>query len=149
MDLWRLTPERNAERAFSGEGAKKYGGRWNRSGIAAVYASSSLALCTLEILVHLDPVLFPSHYLYHITVSDKVPTSELSEDLPNDWRIYPAPEILQDIGSRWLISRVTCALRVPSAVIPTEWNWVLNPLHPDFARLAIAGPQLYEFDPRL
>ena len=70
-------------------------------------------------------------------------------DLPADWRNTPAPAALRTIGKDWLLAAETAILRVPSALIPQEWNYVLNPLHPDFAQLRVLAPEALAIDGRL
>lgn len=149
MRLWRLAAARHA--ALDGEGARRYGGRWTPRGYAVVYASASLSLAALERLVHTDPDLEPAD-LVAIFIDIKpviaIEAIEVSE-LPRDWRDYPAPESLGRIGETWIRSARTAVLSVPSAVIPAERNYLLNPAHADFKRCAHGPPEPFTFDPRL
>jgi RES domain-containing protein len=70
-------------------------------------------------------------------------------DLPANWRNHPAPETLQQIGNEWLRAQNAVALVVPSAIVPQEENWLFNPAHSDFAKLAIHPPSEFQFDSRL
>ena len=149
MRLWRLTPKETIEKAFNGEGAKKYGGRWNRKGTPLVYLASSLSLCALETLVHTDSDLFPAHYYYTVDVPEDSLISDLEVPLPDGWETTPGPDLLQEIGTNWFESKKSPLLRVPSAVIPQEFNYLLNPTHADFDKLSIGKPQIFKFDPRL
>src|SRR6476659_3221266 len=97
--VWRITSTRHAGRAFDGEGARLYGGRWNRPGVPVVYCSATLSLAALEYFVHLEPGLAPSL----VTLAAEIPASLAVEiwdieSLPADWRSYPAPERLKDLG---------------------------------------------------
>lgn len=149
MRVWRLCKREHA--AFDGDGARRAGGRWNRRGTPMVYTSESLSLAAIEILVHCDPGLLP-HDL--VAVSADIPDSvkierlELST-LPRDWRRLPAPEALARIGSAWADSERTLVLSVPSAVVPRERNYLLNPKHPEFAKIRRGTPEQFSLDPRL
>lgn len=148
---WRITKAKYAEDAFSGEGARRAGGRFNSPGHAAVYASSSLALAELEILVNLPTDrLLGSYIAFQIQIPEAEIESRSPEDLPAGWRSDPAPRPVKDIGDRWLASGRGLALKVPSAVVPRESNYLLRPKgHPGFDRLNIEGPFDPDVDPRL
>ena len=151
MLVWRICKKRHVRTAFSGIGAEKHGGRWNRKGERMVYASSSLSLATLELFVHLEPRLIPSD-LHSIvaTLPDSVSFEELTiKQLPKNWRRYPAPARLQAIGSKWLRGKRSFVLIVPSAVNPDEKNILLNPLHPEAASLTDIKSKPFHFDPRM
>jgi len=70
-------------------------------------------------------------------------------ELPRNWRRYPAPEAMADLGTRWARTGETAVLIVPSAVIPAESNYLINPRHPDFAKIRVARPERFGFDPRM
>ncbi|MGH7535623.1 MAG: RES family NAD+ phosphorylase [Gemmatimonadales bacterium] len=149
-EAWRIVKAQHAAGAFSGEGARLYGGRWTSRGRRAVYASSSAALAILEMLVHLEaPALLPAYVLIPVGIPDDVIQRLDPAALPPDWREYPAPARLQEMGDAWLDAGVTPALQVPSAIVPAEFNFLLNPAHPEFARILIGAPRPYTFDPRL
>jgi RES domain-containing protein len=149
--VWRLTSARYGASAFDGEGARLYGGRWNHPGIAVVYCSATLSLAALEYFVHVEPDLAPSSL---VAVAADLPAGldvealEV-EALPADWRTYPGPERLRDLGTGWVRAGRTAVLQVPSSVIPHEMNVLLNPAHPDFARIHIRGAEPFSFDPRV
>ena len=137
--------------AFDGEGARVFGGRWNRPGTPVVYTSGTLALAALEIFVHLD---VPESAANLVAVPADVPASVpvakvLASDLPARWREYIAPEALADIGARWAQARQTAVLAVPSAVIPQESNYLLNPAHALFSKISIGSAARFSFDPRM
>jgi RES domain-containing protein len=151
MRVWCICHEKWAKTAFDGQGAKIYGGRWNSIGIAVVYTSSSLALAALELLVHLGVKKMPLHY---VAISADIPESltiekvELSK-LPQNWRSDPAPAELAIIGDQWVSSEANAILKVPSAVIDEEWNYLIYPEHPDFDQIQIGLPKPFQFDARL
>ena len=151
IQVWRICARRHAKRAFSGEGARLYGGRWNPSGVAVVYTASTLSLAVLESFVNLEPSDMPPDLVsLSATIPSGVKVEVLSaERLPSKWRRYPAPEALQEIGAAWAAKRRTAVLAVPSAVVPHESNYLLNPEHPQFARIQVGQPEAFHFDPRM
>lgn len=147
---WRLVKSGYAASAFDGEGARSYGGRWNRPGTRVAYASDSVALATLEVLAHLQSTaLLPSYLLATLQFSDELIEELDLTTLPAHWRRFPAPPELQAIGDRWVKEFRSVVLRVPSAVVPSGYNFLLNPMHPRFAGVIIDSPVPFEFDPRL
>jgi RES domain-containing protein len=151
MRVWRVCPARRATTAFDGEGARVYGGRWNHVGVPAVYVSATISLGLLEYLVHADPDLAPQALVaIPVDCSDAVPSEEIKlSALPAGWRSYPAPEAVKDIGSAWLRALSSAVLSVPSAVVPQERNFVLNPRHGRFRDLKVGTPEPISLDPRL
>lgn len=147
--VWRLLTARFAATAFSGEGARLYGGRWNRKGVPMVYTAGSQSLAVLEMLVQDDP-LRARYVMIPATLPRNLKIERVTADqLPADWRRLSAWDQLQAIGSDWAKSRSSAVLAVPSSVIPVETNYLLNPLHPSFARIEIGEPQDFFTDPRL
>lgn len=138
-------------RALDGAGARRYGGRWNRPGLPAVYASSSRALAVLEVLAHLDRTTAPSRFhLLTLEVPDTLPVETLPLDrLARDWGERPAPESCRTLGDAWLTTGAGAVLAVPSLLVPEEPNLILNPLHPDFACVRVAADREFGFDARL
>lgn len=151
MRVWRICARRHVAQAFSGHGARAFGGRWNHRGVAIVYTAGTLSLGALELFVNLDPDETPDDLVsIAATVPDSVRLLHVHEgELAADWRQYPAPAVLQDIGGAWAASGATAVLAVPSAIIPQEANYLLNPAHGDFARIEIATPEPFRFDPRM
>ena len=149
MRVWRLCTRPHA--AFDGEGARLAGGRWNPKGTPVVYTSATLSLAAQELFVHVDPEEVPANLLgLSADIPDQVRIKELrAAKLPRDWRRYPAPESLAAMGSDWITSLETAVLSVPSAVIPQESNYLLNPSHPDFVKIRVNEPEPFAFDPRL
>lgn len=151
MQVWRICRERHVASAFSGIGAEKVGGRWNHKGSRVVYASTTLSLAALELFVHLEPNLIPTDLCaVSAVVPEGLSTERLAaEDLPANWRDYPAPAKLQDLGSEWLREQRSLVLFVPSAVNPEEFNVLLNPLHPEMANVSEVKSKPFRFDPRM
>lgn len=148
--VWRLVKERHAETAFDGEGARIYGGRWNSIGHRVVYASTSLALASLETLVHLDNALpLPRFMAFSVHVSTADITAAALPELHSLSGQLPHLTETRRIGDEWVKAGRHLALSVPSAIVPQEFNLLLNPSHPRFAQLMIAPPVGFAIDPRL
>lgn len=148
--FYRLVKARLADAAFSGEGARLAGGRWNSKGRACVYLGSTIALCILETLVHLqDNSALAAFTLFELEVPDEQIMELDSAVLPADWAADPAPAALQAIGDAWLASHDCALLLVPSA-ITGESNAILNPANPAAAAIiATAKARTFPLDPRL
>jgi RES domain-containing protein len=149
LSVWRLTTARYAQSAFSGEGARLYAGRWNRKGTPLVYTSVTQSLAVLEMLVQ-DLPLRARYVMIEARIPKSVAIDRLAlEKLPTGWRDSASRSRLQAMGTEWASRRDAAVLAVPSAVIPSESNYLLNPLHSDFRRIRIGKPQVLETDLRL
>jgi RES domain-containing protein len=147
---WRITKHKHARTAFSGGGARKYGGRWNSPGIPIVYTAQSQSLAVLELLVHLEsPELLHKYVLISVEIDESLVIEFHQSQLPRNWRGNPPPAGSRKIGDDWVRSAGSVALRIPSTVIPAENNFLLNPAHPDFGSLVIGKPVAFSLDPRL
>jgi RES domain-containing protein len=146
---WRILKTRYSADAFSGEGARLYGGRWNSSGIAMVYTAGSKSLATLELLVHVENTsVLPSFSICPVDFDDSLVELLDPATLPPDWRQSPLPISLQAVGDDWISRGSAVVLRVPSAVIESEYNYLINPAHLDFKKLVIGSKEVF-MDPRL
>ncbi len=133
----------------SGQGAALYGGRWNRVGTPVIYAAQSASLAALEVLVHYS-ILPQDHVLTEIRIVENLAMLRVEEEnLPGGWDGDPPIPETQAIGEAWVREGRYAILSVPSTVIPGERNFVLNPVHPEFARIHFEQPLLFRFDPRL
>src|SRR5271170_1261175 len=150
MPLWRICREIHAAGAFSGEGARLYGGRWNSQGLRVVYTSPTLALAAIETFVHLEPNLRPDDLVsIEAQIPDDIAAERLDlKSLPRKWHEL-RDESLRTFGDRWIREGATVALHVPSAAIRGEWNVLLNPAHSDFRKLKIERFKRFEFDLRM
>lgn len=148
---WRLVKAVQAERALDGEGSRRYGGRWNFSGIAVVYLSESLALAALEAFVHLGKASAGIDFAaFPVQIPDSVGIEEVDRKrLPPDWRVEPPPDSTQQIGTEWVTGGRSAVLRIPSVLVPSESNFIVNIAHPDFKSLEIGDPEPFWFDPRM
>src|SRR2546423_13148202 len=124
---YRLSLRQYAGRAFLGEGASKAGGRWNPRGTLAVDTSATLSLAALEFLVHLGGLQDAPELVSFCIKFDSKLVSDL--ELPQNWRKLKLLES-RGLGRAWFKESITPVLRLPSFVIPTESNFVLNPRHP-------------------
>jgi RES domain-containing protein len=149
--VWRLA--RVAHQPLDGEGARLNGGRWNSDGIAVVYASTTLSLAALAYLVHVEPLLAPSDLIaMEIDVPDEPGVgAEVTpaQFPPGDWKEYPAPEWQAELGDMWIEDATFLWLAVPSAVVPQEYNVLINPLHPRMADVRVVSVRPFAFDHRL
>lgn len=150
---YRIVKSRHAassRAAFDGEGARLFGGRFNSPGTAVVYAAGSESLAILEVVVHLeDAGVLPSYSLCAATFDEAV-VEKLEESLlPEGWRSDPPPMAAQAVGDAWVKEERSAVLEVPSAVVPRERNYLMNPLHPDFHAVELSEPEPFTFDERL
>jgi RES domain-containing protein len=147
--VWRLTHRKHI--APDGEGARRYGGRWNKPGTPVVYTSGTLSLAVLEFLVHVDSDLLPDSL---VSVRATIPESVVIQtihpsDLPGNWKDKIIPVAVQNLGTLWASAGTSAVLKIPSVVIEHEWNYVLNTLHPDFKKIRWERAVPFSFDPRL
>ena len=151
MIVWRICKSKYVSSAFTGVGAEKIGGRLNFRGSRVVYASENLSLATLELFVHVNPRVIPSGLVVVLAQLPKRWTRQEIKisDLPSNWRQYPVPTRLQELGTEWLNSNSSLALVVPSAVNPFDKNILLNPSHPQMKDVKVEPPEPFDFDPRM
>jgi len=135
--------------ANSGTGASLHGGRWNRQGTEVIYASESRALAALEIIAKYKAL--PDDYVVtEVSIPDDVAVETVDiRRLPANWNAPQPKAATARLGDEWVQGRRTAVFRVPSAVLAAEWNYVLNPAHPDFARIKFHKPKRLRADPRL
>jgi RES domain-containing protein len=147
---WRITKAKHASNAFDGEGARLYGSRWSTPGTRIAFASESLSLAMLEVLVHLQQSSPLTSYVEFTVEFSEELVQDLDLDLlPKNWRNFPAPPQTQEIGDGWIKSASSVLLRVPSVIVVHEHNFLINPMHPGFPKLTIDGPMPLDIDPRI
>jgi len=136
---------------ITGMGARIYGGRWNHTGYPAVYTSGSRSLAALEFLVHVPMALAPENLsIVEINILENIERESINESqLPSNWRDYPAPEQLANIGTNWIKLKSSLLLDIPSAVVVKEVNTLINPLHPDIKFVDLINIEKFSFDSRL
>jgi RES domain-containing protein len=150
ITAWRLVKSRHARAAFDGEGARLYGGRWNSPGTRVAYASDSVALAALEVLAHLQSTaVLQTYSLATIRFPESVVEALDPATLPADWRRFPSPPANQAVGDAWVAEGRSLVLRVPSAIVPSASNYLINPAHPRFTLALVEKPEVFAFDPRL
>lgn len=151
VTVYRLCKTKYAANAFDGEGAFQFGGRWNSPGTRVVYTAAHLSLAALEMLVHIqDETLLYAYSFIVATLDEQLITSaENVAKLPKNWQASPTPYAVQKIGDEWAKKQLSVALCVPSAIIPSEVNYLINPRHPDFAEITFGEPQRFVFNERL
>jgi len=151
LSAYRIVHQRHAATAFSGEGARLYGGRWNNKGTAMVYTSGSLSLATLELLVHLDShLILQEHYVYFkVEIPKELCVTYPKAQLPPYWNGAVANAETRAVGDHWYSCGKIAVLEVPSVISPEEPNFLLNPHHLDFSKIRIHPAQRFHFDPRL
>jgi RES domain-containing protein len=148
--VWRIIDAKYKDKAFAGAGARIHGGRWNSKGVAVVYTAGSLALASIEMVVNLPaPKLLQKYVRISAHIGLDLILNLPKIDLPQDWNRRPIPPSTQAIGDRWFKEQSSAVQRVPSIVVPDEYNYLLNPTHPDFSKIRIGKPIVYFFDPRL
>ena len=150
MIVYRLLNKKYGS-ALSGEGAKIAGGRWNSPEIEMIYTSESRSLCTAEVAVNLPIGILPKGYeMITFNIPDEMNITEMNEDmLPLGWKSSPFTTLTQRFGDRFIFENKFLVMKVPSAVVPGDFNYLINPRHPDFNKIEIIKKEPYEFDERL
>lgn len=148
--LYRIARTKYAK-DLSGEGARLAGGRWNHKGTPIIYASGSRSLACLEALVHMSQAEFLIKRKIVLIEIPKTVVPQIIDksSLPRNWRQYPPFFKLADIGTQWAASMKSLLLQVPSAVVPDEFNMLINPAHPDMKHVTITKIEDFQFDKRL
>lgn len=136
----------NRKDILSGIGAKLYGGRWNPKGVPLIYTSATPELAHSEFMIHIKNLPPPSTNL----VTIKIPEKEIldAEELPVNWRRYSNLSETQFFTHKWLSERNFMVLRVPSAIVPMSFNYLINPLHPKIDKVLVINSELFHFDER-
>lgn len=150
MNLFRISKKRYIQ-DLSGEGARKFGGRWNLKGSAVLYTSQTESLAALETLVHTSMAAMPSDLnLLILSVPENIEPDKIEiQQLHSSWRNYPAPNQCAEIGSKWIDSDSSLLLEVPSVLVQSEKNILINPGHSDMEKLIIKEIRPFSFDMRL
>lgn len=150
MELFRLTRSKYAQ-SLSGVGAAKYGARWNSKGVEMLYTAANRSLAMAEVAVHFSIAMMPRDYMMlTLFVPDDVAASILtSENYPDKWNRFPVSVNTQRLGDQFIQDGKSLMMRVPSAVTQGDFNYLINPAHPDFHRVKIVQAEQFVFDQRL
>jgi RES domain-containing protein len=147
---WRLVRKKYEAAAMSGEGARQYPGRWNSLDIPMVYTCGTASLAVLEVRVHAGPEGEGIPYvLCRIEIPKRLIEIVDPNNLPPDWRQTPPSSTTQMIGAEWARSQRSAVLRVPSVIVPEDFNYLINPLHAACKKLGAITKQDYVLDSRL
>ncbi len=148
MQIWRICKRKHIDSAFSGIGGLYTQARWTPQGFKVVYTAESLALASLEVFVHTESDRIPLIAIRAFLPNDIAMTVVDVNSLPEDWQTVAAYPVLQNIGKQWLQKQETAVLKVPSSIIPVEFNYLLNPQHPDL-QFSLEPPLEFKFDARM
>jgi|SRR5690606_32439670 len=150
MRVFRLSKKKYSK-DLSGKGASKSGNRWNSKGTEIIYSAESRALAMAEVAVHLTLATLPSDYvMIEIDIPDDVQIKELElKDLPDNWNNHPPNISTQKIGDEFIASIDVCVLKVPSAVVQGDYNYLINPYHKQFKTIKIFEVKDFPFDKRI
>ncbi|MGV3764220.1 RES family NAD+ phosphorylase [Parapedobacter sp.] len=150
MVVFRLVRAQFAS-SLSGKGAALRGARWNSVGVELIYTAGNRSLAMAEVAVHLTLASLPSDYLMmSIRIPDDVKITDLSvSDLPDNWNTFPHPLSTQRIGDAFVSDAKCAVLKIPSVVTRGDFNYLINPRHPDFSRMKVESLVKFPFDRRL
>jgi len=150
MIVYRLGSSKHSH-DLSGKGAELVGGRWNSKGVAMLYTCSSRALSVTEVAVHTPLGIVPSDYcLTQIDLSGNITIYELPQtQYPKDWQEFPHPVSTKRIGDKFIKDGKHLVMQVISAVVPGDFNYLINPNHKDASKIWIRNVSAFEFDERL
>lgn len=150
LSSWRIVKRRYAENACDGEGARRTGGRWNSPGTAMVYTAATESLAILELLVHLERTrILSSYVVIECRFAPEMVIHLERGILPKQWRNARQAAAVRFLGDQWIRLGNSAVLAVPSAVVPRELIYLLNPAHPQFGNITIGKPEPLELDSRL
>lgn len=145
MIVYRLSKTRFAM-DLSGRGAERSGGRWNSKGVPMLYTSASRVLCLVEIAVHVPLGMVPDDYsIVTLDIPDDPITELAGEDLPVGWQSFPHTNASRKTGDQFVAAAEYLAMKVPSAVVQGEFNYLLNPARPWFSEVKILEVEPFPF----
>lgn len=148
MIVYRIVSDKHSN-DLSGAGSAIYGGRWNSKGKPVVYTGGSIEIALLEVLVNITTPQFDNYNLVKIDIPDDSIYELRVTDLPKNWNQYPAPSVIVKIGDEWIDSNRSVALKVPSCIVPTAYNYILNCSHTYFKKVKIIDITPFKIDNRL
>lgn len=148
MEVFRISAEKYSSKLSSSGSAN----RWNEDGQFVIYTGSSRSLSSLELVVHrssIKPKIKYKVMIIHIPDKESLFKQILIKELPSNWRSIAAYPNLQKLGSKWYKSKESLILKIPSAIIPQEYNYIINTTHPDFLSIKLINTEDYFWDSRL
>lgn len=148
MQVYRISGKKYSK-DLTGLGAALNGGRWNKKGTAVLYTGESKEIALLETIVHLPPMILPKLDMITFEIPDDSISVIEIKNLPKNWSSYPAPTILSEIGENWIKEAKTLALKVPSCIIHSASNLILNCKHPKYNQIKIIEIKPFNIDSRL
>ncbi len=147
MIVYRISGKKYAH-DLSGTGAATYGGRWNKKGTPVLYTGESKEIALLKTIVPTPPMIVPDLAILTLEIPDNSISGIEIKDLPNNWADFPAPVILSEIAELWVSSQKSIALKVPSCLIHSAHNYILNCRHPEYNRVKVLENKDFHFDAR-
>jgi RES domain-containing protein len=150
MEVFRLSNKAYAK-SLSGIGAALKGARWNSIGIEIIYTAANRSLAMAEVAVHFSVATAPPDYkMVTIYIPDDISMKTISiKDLPSDWAVFPHSDSTKMFGDKFIADNKYCVLKIPSAVTKGDFNYLMNPRHPEFSRIKIIDIEDFRFDSRL
>lgn len=151
LTVYRIFKTKHTATWSDGEGTFRYGGRWNHPGTRLLYTAGTLSLATLELIVNIRSVgLLPAYSFVEVEIEEQMVMSvEKFCRLPRDWDDHPPPPTIQQIGSDWVESMASAVLKVPTVILPNEFNYLINIAHPSFSEIRLGNPKPFTLDKRL
>jgi RES domain-containing protein len=148
MLVYRIAGKKHSD-DLTGTGAAMYGGRWNRKGTPVLYTGETKEIALLETIVHTPPMIVPKLDIVTLEIpDDSIMTIEI-DMLPSNWESYPAPTVLSEIGEQWVEDSKAIALKVPSCIIHSAYNLILNCRHIDYRFVKLVDKRNFKFNSRL
>jgi RES domain-containing protein len=148
MLVYRIAGKKHSD-DLTGTGAAMYGGRWNRKGTLVLSTGESKEIALLETIVHTPSMIVPKLDIVTLEIpDDSIITIEI-DMLPSNWESYPAPTVLSEIGEQWIEDSKTIALKVPSCIIHSAYNLILNCRHIDYKKVKLVDKGNFKFNSRL
>jgi RES domain-containing protein len=148
--VYRIVRKPYSKKPLDGEGSYRFGGRWSSPGTRIAYTAEHLSLAMIEYFVHIEANDPPKDLVVVAAdIPDTVSRVVLPrESLPSNWRQVPAPTALAAIGNAFATERKSALLVLPSALVPSESNWLVNPLHPEFTDIQVNPAEPFHYDAR-
>ena len=134
---------------LSGTGAATYGARWNSKGTHLLYTASSPSLSMLESVVHISNITFDLYCMIVLELPEDKLQEMPIEKLPSNWQQFPPPDILKQVGDFLVSKGIYLALKIPSVIVPEDFNVLVNPAHKDFKKIKVLAKRKVLFDNRL